>query len=594
MKFDIIVVTFNSAKWISSCLNSLKNSDYNTQNLYLTFVDNGSQDETVELLELYQDKSEFGGFQIITAQKNLGFGRANNLGVDRTSQDYVFFLNIDTEVDRNCFNALKNEIDRSNSTAALWECRQFPYEHPKFYNPITLDTTWASGAASVVNRRVFLEVGMFDDNIFMYAEDVDLSWRIRAAGYRVLYCPKCVVHHYTYQSAGEVKPTQFYNSTYNNLMLRFKYGTRKDIVNGYFLYSSLFIANTPFSGHRKRVIRNLIKSFIEGPAFRHRSRQIRKTGFKPNFRIWDYEIVREGSFYVNQFPEKFPLVSILIRTCQRPNVLRETLLSLRNQTYPNIEIIIVEDGIAFSKNMIETEFSDLNINYQPTIQKVGRCEAGNLAMKLARGKYFNFLDDDDVMFADHVEVLVNTLEKNPGFKAAYSFAFETPIKIFSENPYKYQELYHNLIYRQSFNRLILLHHNYFPIQTVMFSRSFYDKFGGFDPELEVLEDWDLWLRYALHEEFIMVEKVTSMYRVPSDANTSVARQQKLDIYLKKVREKHAANGAVLPVTGVLKDIEGLMSKGTVVIQHIKQGRFDVIYNKLKIKIKSKIKNSLRG
>ena len=63
--------------------------------------------------------------------------------------------------------------------------------------------------------------------------------------------------------------------------------------------------------------------------------------------------------------------------------------------------------------MIKTEFSDLNIIYKATGEKQGRCKVGNLGMELAHGKYLNFLDDDDLLFADHVETLVQALLKNP-------------------------------------------------------------------------------------------------------------------------------------------------------------------------------------
>ena len=60
--------------------------------------------------------------------------------------------------------------------------RQIPYEHPKAYDPVTLDTPWVSGAATLFRREAFEAVGGFDDAIFMYGEDVDLSWRLRARG----------------------------------------------------------------------------------------------------------------------------------------------------------------------------------------------------------------------------------------------------------------------------------------------------------------------------------------------------------------------------------------------------------------------------
>ncbi len=66
---------------------------------------------------------------------------------------------------------------------SLIEARQFPEEHPKPYDPETGLTTWASGACMLIPRRVYETIGGFDENIFMYMEDVDLSWRARGAGF---------------------------------------------------------------------------------------------------------------------------------------------------------------------------------------------------------------------------------------------------------------------------------------------------------------------------------------------------------------------------------------------------------------------------
>ena len=83
-------------------------------------------------------------------------------------------------------------------------------------------------------------------------------------------------------------------------------------------------------------------------------------------------------------------------------------------------MIVVEDGESTYYDMIKKEFPELNIRYQATGKKRGRSVAGNLGLSLAQGEYLNFLDDDDVFFADHLECLVNAIEKTKGI-AAYAF-----------------------------------------------------------------------------------------------------------------------------------------------------------------------------
>jgi GT2 family glycosyltransferase len=78
---------------------------------------------------------------------------------------------------------------------ALIEACQFPSEHPKHFDPLTFQTAWASGACLAIPRPVFEALGGFDDAFFMYCEDVDLSWRARAAGFSVQICPRALFLH---------------------------------------------------------------------------------------------------------------------------------------------------------------------------------------------------------------------------------------------------------------------------------------------------------------------------------------------------------------------------------------------------------------
>ncbi|MGG3309171.1 glycosyltransferase family 2 protein [Paenibacillus lautus] len=583
-KLDIILVSYNSEKWIPNLLKSLEEQNYPLKKLHLTFVDNNSKDNSRVLIESYQNKNLFGGYHYHFLKGNIGFGRANNYGVNKSEQKLIFFLNIDTEVHKESIVELIKSAESVGEDVALWESRQFPYEHPKVYNPVSMETTWSSGACCMVRRDYFEQVGMFDEKIFMYGEDVDLSWRFRAHGYKLIYVPKSIVHHYTYMSAGEVKPNQFYNSTYMNLMLRYKFGHVKDIVKGYAMYLSLLAVKGPSESHKKNIFKRLTKSIYEGMKYRQWYRKNKNRGFYPGFKVWDYEINRDGAFYINEIPTECPLVSLLIRTCGRPNVLREALISVRNQTYPNIEVVIIEDGLPLSQRMIQDEFSDLNIMYKFTNERVGRCHAGNLALESANGEYLNFLDDDDLLYADHVEVLVNQLTQNPGFKAGYAIAFEVPTEILSNEPYKYEEKFHNVLHRQQFNRLILLHHNYFPIQTVMFKKEVFNELGGIDVSLEVLEDWDLWLRYALKYDFLYVEKLTSLYRVPAKVVDNHRRQELFDKYLPIVREKHFSKKFEVATSAVFKDAEFLLNKPPAIIyQRIKRMSFRTFVFKLKNK-----------
>lgn len=558
---DLVYVSYNSAKWIPKCFESVICSSYNLKDLYIYVLDNNSSDDTVEKLnhckELYG--SRLGGFEVISSKKNYGFGKGNNIAFEKGNSDIVCFFNIDTELLPDTLTNLETAIDRSASNVVMWELRQFPYEHPKLYNPITLEAEWSSGAAFAIRREIFSSLNGFDEKIFMYAEDVDLSFRVRSYGYKIQYVPKAIINHYSYQSAGEVKPNQYVNSIINNLYLRYRYGGRHAILVGHKLFWKTVIhANDAFPGAKRVLLKKYFQHFILFPHFwskKNLGSEIPRLGLR--FEGFDYTRNREGAFYINSLPAESPLVSILVRTCGRPNVLRETLCSLRNQTYNNIEIVVVEDGLPVSQQMINEEFNDLNILYHATGVKVGRSKAGNIAMELSNGKYLNFLDDDDVFFADHVEVLVSSLERSNS-RAAYAFALATPIEIKSLNPYRYEIKDYQSIHNQEFGRLELYYHNCLPIQSIMFEKALYFENGGLDESLDALEDWDLWVRYSLNSTFTCVKKTTSAYRVPFDTKVNTKRQAELDQALPIVREKLKKYKPVLSAYDYALFFEGRM------------------------------------
>ena len=555
--FDLVYVCYNSEKWVEKCFSSLLHQNYDTKKLNVYIVDNASKDGTVDALEEFKRKhpDDFGAFEILKEDTNWGFGKANNLGFSKGQSDVVCFLNIDTEVFADTFLELEREAASANQNTAVWEFRQFPYEHPKLYDILTGETTWVSGAAFAVRRDVYKEVGGFDEKIFMYGEDVDLSWRIRAAGYKLVYAPRVIITHYSYTEAGEVKPTQHVYSLINNLLLRSRFSGPIANLRGHLAFWKHVIGGeAAFKGAKWKLIQGYFANLKRVPHFYAKGKFLKRPRVG-QFIGWDYTTNPDGAFYENVLPDEEPLVSILVRTCGRPSVLRETLISLQRQTYQNIEVVVVEDGKPTAESMIKSEFSDMNILYHSTGKNVGRSKAGNLAMQLAHGTYLNFLDDDDLFFADHVEVLVaNLIHSN--CRAAYATSFETPIVVKSRDPYQYEITDCLCVHKQKFDRLLLFHHNYIPIQCIMFEKSLFEEYGGLAETVDALEDWDLWLRYSLYTDFEFVHKTTSVYRVPADKKINESRQEALDEALIVMRKKHENYFPRLSVADYLRLLGG--------------------------------------
>lgn len=131
------------------------------------------------------------------SQGNVGFGAAHNRLMEAAfagGADLYVAANPDGSFHPDCIDAL-TRMAEAHDRRALVEARQFPAEHPKAYDPETFETAWASGACLAITRELHQAVGGFDDRFFMYCEDVDLSWRARAAGFPVLINPCAIFVH---------------------------------------------------------------------------------------------------------------------------------------------------------------------------------------------------------------------------------------------------------------------------------------------------------------------------------------------------------------------------------------------------------------
>lgn len=249
-----------------------------------------------------------------------------------------------------------------------------------------------------------------------------------------------------------------------------------------------------------------------------------------------------------------PLVSVIVRTCNRPQVLRTALDSIRNQTYPNIEVIIAEDGENTAEKMLRTDYSDLRYLYKATNIKQGRSKVGNFAMELATGKYLNFLDDDDAFLPNHIELLVKEIEGRAE-RAIYSVAEERQI-LFDKENYAASVVKNKLIrYRQPFNRILLYSMNYIPIQSILFERGLFEEMGGFDSRLETLEDWDLWVRFSTVTDFAFLDKITSYYHTPYERKKKQRRSAGLKDYMTPLHENFQTYEARMSVEQVNREME---------------------------------------
>lgn len=210
-KITVIVLNFNGKTHLETCFQSLLQMDYPAGKLELMLVDNASSDGSVELM-----RARFPSVRIVENPENLGFAAGNNAGAQAATGDYVAFLNNDTRVDPQWLRELIQPCLQEHAAVCAaskildWDGKKVDFVgaainfHGFAFQPehglldlahAQRELIFACGGAMLIRRDVFLELGGFDEDYFIYFEDMDLGWRLWLAGYKVVLAPKAIVYH---------------------------------------------------------------------------------------------------------------------------------------------------------------------------------------------------------------------------------------------------------------------------------------------------------------------------------------------------------------------------------------------------------------
>src|SRR5258707_2853464 len=156
-----------------------------------------SLDHTIDQVKLNEFRRSFptlGDIEYTHFGANLGSAAGHNRLLKDADGDFVMILNPDVLVAPNLFNEMMNALGRSK--VGLVEARQIPIEHPKDYDTETGETGWASTACAIAPAMLFNQLNGFDaETFFLYCDDVDFSWRVRLACYKVVHQCSAVVFH---------------------------------------------------------------------------------------------------------------------------------------------------------------------------------------------------------------------------------------------------------------------------------------------------------------------------------------------------------------------------------------------------------------
>jgi glycosyltransferase involved in cell wall biosynthesis len=220
-------------------------------------------------------------------------------------------------------------------------------------------------------------------------------------------------------------------------------------------------------------------------------------------------------------PNISPMVSVVVPTFNRPDMLSRALKSILGQAYKSFEIIVVNDAGEDVEDLIAPLNKKNNITYIRHRKNSCHSAARNTAIKHLRGKYIAYLDDDDIFYPNHLQTLVDFLESSD-CQAAYTDAYRV---LQEERNGVYIEHARELKHSHDFDYDRILVSNLLPILCMMHEKCCLDEVGLFDESFRTHEDWDMWVRLSRRYKIHHIQNVTAEFFYRADGNSMSSRNR---------------------------------------------------------------------
>jgi len=220
-----------------------------------------------------------------------------------------------------------------------------------------------------------------------------------------------------------------------------------------------------------------------------------------------------------------PLVSVLLPTYNRRRYLPYALASAVRQTYRNLEIFVVNDGGHDVRDIVAS-FDDPRILFIDRRENRGKPHSLNEALARARGKYVAYLDDDDIYYPNHVQVLVEALEGPTDCQVAYSDLYKTYCRVLSNGDREI--LSKHVEISRDFDRFLMLYFNHALHVSLMHRRDLLDRTGLYNENLNILIDWDMTRRLAFFSDFQHLPTITGEFYSPIEESDRISIQRRKD------------------------------------------------------------------
>lgn len=392
LSVSIVIPVFNKSHFTDQCLHSIFSSINSTQ-FEVIIIDNNSNDNTHEIIEKYT--TQFNNISYLRNNVNLGFAKANNLGVEKSKNDIILLLNNDTVVTDGWIDNLLKPISEDKTVGAvsaklLFEdntiqhagvvvikdmqfgdplvARHIHYKKDKNSPEVNeiMEYQALTAACLLIRKSAFLEVNGFDEEYWNGYEDVDLCFKLRERGYKLVYQPNSIVYHFESQSGAER-----FTKVKNNIIRLHNKWLNKIIPDYEISENGVITENQP----------RQIKPFLNS----------------------------------NEFGTKLFMCSIVVPIYNQLDYSNKFIKSLKKYTSIQFELIIIDNGS--SKDTIEylqnTESDDKRIKVIYNKENFGFPIAVNQGIKEAKGDYILIANNDIVLTENWLSRMIEVAESDP-------------------------------------------------------------------------------------------------------------------------------------------------------------------------------------
>lgn len=470
---SVIIPVYNAADHTKSCIEKLYASA-NQASFEIIVVDNNSTDNTKRLLREEQKNREH--FSYYSLDQNYGFSGGVNYGFSRAKGKYFIILNNDTLVTPGWIDRLIEAFESDELIGIVSPITNYVGEGPQV-DPGAVDIS--------------------PDGVDLYAQTI-VERGVAYESHRLVFF--CVALRRELVDLIGLMDTGYVKGNFedDDYCLR-------AILSGF----KLAIAQNAFVYHFGSMTFKKNRIIHDDYMDKNRMR------FFPKVQRLSTSLRPENKL-TNSVK-----ISTVVRTKNRPDLLKKALTSLSNQTFKDFEVVLVNDGGDDIPEIINLYSKYFPIRYIHNENSLGRTPALNIGVAESSGNWIAFLDDDDIVYPWHLDMLFKKASNEEKIRCFYS-NYNRSIFRTAKDDYAFLT---QSIEPWPYDRNELLVRNRMPIHTWLVHRSAFNEAGWFDESMSMLEDFEFLIRLSQITDFSHVNRISCEYRYYLEGINSMINQR---------------------------------------------------------------------